>query len=142
MVLVVWSIQEIREFLKSRGVRPSYIRIRVFQYLLETSKHPSAEEIYKELSQDIPTLSRASVYNALAALVDVQVVRALTIGKNELRYDATLPEHGHFRCEVCGQVYDFQFDLESLRHEGLEGFWVKSKELYFRGVCPKCMKGG
>lgn len=137
---VAQSIRELKEFLRSRGVRPSYIRLRVFQYLLGTNRHPSAEEIYEGLLKDIPTLSRASVYNALAALVEAQLVRVLTIEKNEMRYDAVLPEHGHFQCEVCGRIFDFR--VTSLQCDGLEGFFVKSKDVYFRGVCPQCREGG
>ncbi|MBC7217727.1 MAG: transcriptional repressor [Candidatus Caldatribacterium sp.] len=133
---------ELKEFLKSRGVRPSYIRLRVLEYLLQSRKHPSAEEIYEELQREIPTLSRASVYNALAALLEARVIRVLTIERNEARYDAVLSEHGHFQCDVCGKVYDFTFTFESLKYEGLEGFLVESKDLYFRGICPECKKGG
>ncbi|MEN3184548.1 MAG: Fur family transcriptional regulator [Atribacterota bacterium] len=137
---VAQNARELKELLRSRGVRPSYIRLRVFQYLLGTDRHPSAEEIYQGLLQDIPTLSRASVYNALAALVAAQLVRVLTIEKNEMRYDAALREHGHFQCEVCGQVFDFR--VTSFQWDGLEGFLVKSKDVYFRGICPQCRKGG
>lgn len=139
---VTGNILELREYLKSHGVRPSYIRLRVFGYLLESKNHPSAEEIYEALQKDIPTLSRASVYNALAALTEAQLVQVLTIEKSETRYDATISEHGHFQCEVCGKIFDFSFALESLQYEGLGGFLVTKKELYFRGICPQCQKGG
>ncbi|MCS7241571.1 MAG: transcriptional repressor [Candidatus Caldatribacterium sp.] len=138
---VSWS--NLSELLRLRGVRPSYIRIMILRYLLEKKvSHPSAEEIYEELKKHIPTLSKASVYNTLAVLVQAGILRPLTIEKNETRYDVAFSEHGHFQCEVCKKVYDFTFTFESLRCEGLEHFLVKARDFYLRGICPACQKGG
>lgn len=135
-------LHELKELLKARGIRPSSIRLRVLQYLLEARSHPTAEEIYRTLVREFPALSRASVYNALAALCAAGVVRMLTIERDEARYDVVENEHGHFQCDGCGKVYDFIFSPESLRYGGLEGFVVREKHLYFRGICPQCQKGG
>lgn len=139
---IVGFVEDLKELLRSRGVRPSYVRLKVLQYLLTEKTHPTAEEIYRALVSEIPTLSRASVYNALAVLSEAGIVQALTIERHESRYDAKVGEHGHFQCEVCGRLYDFTVDFGSMRHEALEGFLVKRRDLYFRGICPECQKGG
>lgn len=131
----------LKDFLRERGVRPSYIRLRILQYLLDRRTHPGAEEIYQALVHDIPTLSRASVYNTLRVFAEAGVVKVV-VGTDETRYDANLEGHGHFRCKVCGKFYDFGCSLEALQYEGLEGFVVEQKELYFLGICPFCQKGG
>jgi len=141
-VRVVEFARDLKELLRSRGVRPSYVRLKVLQYLLTEKTHPTAEEIYRALISEIPTLSRASVYNALAVLSEAGVIQTLTIERHEGRYDAKTEEHGHFQCEVCGRVYDFAVDFGFLRHEALEGFLVRKRDLYFRGICPECRKGG
>ncbi|MGQ9623714.1 MAG: Fur family transcriptional regulator [Candidatus Caldatribacteriaceae bacterium] len=127
--------------MRERGVRPSYIRLRVLQYLLHQKTHPSAEEVYQALFRDIPTLSRASVYSALRVLSEAGII-GVVMEADETRYDANLAEHGHFRCEVCGRLYDFDFAFTSLRYGGLEDFLVQRKALYFFGICPQCQKGG
>lgn len=62
----------------------------------------------------------------------------ITIEQDEARYDADTSDHGHFKCEKCGTVYDFKFNMSDLVYTDLEGFEIKSKDLYFKGLCPKC----
>jgi len=47
---------EIHEFLKKRGLSPSYQRTKIFEYMYNNPIHPSVDEIYKNLSPFIPTL--------------------------------------------------------------------------------------
>lgn len=56
---------QIEQLLKQHDIRPSYHRIKIYQYLVEKRNHPSVDMIYQDLIQEIPTLSRTTVYNAL-----------------------------------------------------------------------------
>ena len=37
--------------LKEKGIRPSYIRVRIYSYLEESRIHPTVDEIYEFLSK-------------------------------------------------------------------------------------------
>ncbi|MCD6156155.1 MAG: transcriptional repressor [Candidatus Atribacteria bacterium] len=121
-----------------KGLRPSHVIVQVLKYLLEHRTHPTAEEIFSSLSEEMPTLSRTSVYNALRAFAEAGLVKIITVEGDKVRFDADLSDHGHFRCSQCGKIYDFKFSFDGLRWEGLEDFEVESKELYLRGLCPEC----
>lgn len=123
-------------YLTAHHIRPSYPRIRVFQYIAEGRTHPTADEIYGALAPQMPTLSRTTVYNTLDLFVRENIVRPLSIEENQKRYDADMRPHGHFRCRQCGRVFDFA--VETLRTSGLENFEVLSGNIYYYGFCPAC----
>lgn len=132
------TIENLSNELKSRGIRPSYQRLKVLEYLDCNRCHPTVDMIYSRLIGEIPTLSKTTIYNTLSQFVEAGIVRPLTIEGNEVRYDINVLDHGHFRCESCGEVYDFDIDVGSLTAHGLEGFHIKDKNVYFSGLCHPC----
>ncbi len=132
------TIEHVGEFLKSHQIKPSYQRLKVFEYLANTTAHPTVDTIYKALLPEIPTLSKTTVYNTLNLFVDQGIAQLITIEENEARYDADISSHGHFKCESCEQVLDFRMDLGELSIKGHEGCKIHHKHLYFKGVCKDC----
>lgn len=65
MIIVKEELLDIGEYLKSKGVRPSEQRIRIFKYLYVNKNHPTVDMIYRELVQKMPCLSKTTVYNTL-----------------------------------------------------------------------------
>ena len=133
------SIENITEQLKSKGIRPSYQRIKVLEYLHQKGGHPTVDEIYRSLAVEIPSLSKVTIYNTLHTLVEAGLVQAVDIDQAEIRYDITLTSHGHFQCEACGTIYNFQVSMERVLVEGLNRFEIKQRNVYFKGVCPDCL---
>ena len=125
--------------LKNKNIRLSHQRLKVLEYMNDNRIHPTVDQIYIALHKEIPTLSKTTIYNTLNALVDAGLVKAVNIEDNELRYDIISNEHGHFKCESCGNVYDFQIKTEDLYSEDLNNYTINSKEVYFKGICPNCI---
>jgi Fe2+ or Zn2+ uptake regulation protein len=130
--------REIEEFLKFKQIRPSYHRIKIYEYLLKNKNHPTADLIYQELAGDIPTLSKTTVYNTLNLLVEKGAAQLITIDENEKRYDADISVHGHFQCKHCGRVFDFKLNFADLCIEGLQNFQVDENHIYLKGLCSGC----
>lgn len=128
------------EILKKRKLKPSYQRIRIYEYLATNFIHPTADQVFDSLKDQIPTLSKSTVYSSLKSFVNAGLLREVTIEDNEVRYEFNLKNHGHFKCEKCGIIYDFGADIDSLGVDGLDGFQIKSKDVYFKGICNKCRK--
>ena len=133
-------IENVGEFLKSNEIKPSYQRIKIFEYLMSSKEHPHVDQIYRALISEIPTLSKTTVYNTLNMFIEKGIIHLLTIDGTEIRYDADLTDHGHFRCEICGKVYDFEAVLNDVELDLPEGFIVNQRDLYIRGICPTCQK--
>ncbi len=112
----------------------------VLGYLLSKKTHPTADEVFNSLAKDLPTLSKTTVYNTLNLLVDAGLAIAINIEGHETRYDGTTEYHGHFKCNKCGTIYDFEVDPNQKFWSGLEGFRIDEKEVDFKGICDKCLK--
>jgi Fur family peroxide stress response transcriptional regulator len=131
------------EFLKKellkKGVRPSIQRIKVLEYLYKKEGHPTVDDIFEALSPDIPSLSKTTVYNTLHSFVNTGLARVISIDGVEMRYDIILYNHGHFRCERCGTIFNFKINLDSVPFDDLAQFEIKEKNVYFTGLCPNCL---
>lgn len=132
------KIDNIGEYLRGNGIKPSYQRIKIFEFLMNTKEHPTVDHIYKNLVGEIPTLSKTTVYNTLNLFVENHIALLITIEENETRYDADTSVHGHFKCEKCGRVADFSLELADTAIENLEGFQIHQKHVYFKGLCDRC----
>lgn len=88
----------------------------------------------------MPTLSRGTIYNTLKAFVQQQILQEISIEDNEVRYDLNTKKHGHFKCNECGAIYDFGIEIDTTPTTGLFNFQVDYKNVYFKGICPKCLK--
>lgn len=133
------TLESLKEELERKDIRLSYQRLKVSEYLTQHLCHPTADQIFADLQKEIPTLSKTTVYNTLKLLVDAGMVRALSVGENETKYDIVTETHGHFKCNSCGEIYDFDISVESLASEELKGFRITDKNVYFRGLCAKCL---
>lgn len=134
------SAKRIAEHLSNSHIRPSYSRVKILEYIVNKRSHPTVDEIYNVLLKELPTLSKTTVYNTLNILMEARLIRLITIEENETRYDADISEHGHFKCEQCGHIYDFHISLHNNIVEGLDGFLIDEKNVYFKGVCQSCLE--
>lgn len=132
------SINNIGEYLKNNDIRPSFQRIKILEYLLKYKNHPTVDTIHRELVNKIPTLSKTTVYNTLKLFVEQNVAIIINIENNETRYDAYVSKHGHFKCEKCGKVYDFNVDFDSVNLEKIKKFKIHEYHFYLKGICDKC----
>jgi len=105
---------------------------------LKNNIHLNVDKVYSELSTKIPTLSRTTVYNTLKLFEKKGLINSLKIEENEIRYDALKHIHGHFKCDTCGNIYDFKYNHEKLKYKGLELFEIKHMDFNLSGICPEC----
>lgn len=133
------TFEELTNELKEKNIRLSHQRLKVLEYMSNNMNHPTVDQIYVELQKEVPTLSKTTIYNTLNTLMDAGLVKLVNIDTNETRYDAITQDHGHFKCESCGQVSDFNLDFDLFSIDGLNNFKVNHKDVYFKGLCPNCI---
>ena len=131
---------EISGRLKEKGLKVSHQRVEVLKYLSENFCHPTADTVLSALKSRLPTLSKSTVYKTLNALVEEGMLREITIEGGETRYEYNLRDHGHFKCGRCGEVFDFSIDTSGVPVKGLEGFEIRDRNVYFKGICAGCIK--
>jgi Fe2+ or Zn2+ uptake regulation protein len=135
------QFEDLLNELKIKKIRLSHQRLKVLEYLAQNYNHPTADQIYNGLHDDVPTLSKTTVYNTLNSLADAGLVRAINIEDNEIRYDVNTDDHGHFKCESCKKIYDFDIDINLFKTHELDSFEINDKNVYFKGICPDCLSG-
>ncbi|MGI5849735.1 MAG: Fur family transcriptional regulator [Christensenellales bacterium] len=133
------SFEDLKQELKIKNINLSYQRLKVLEYLTQNQCHPTVDQIFTDLQKEISTLSKTTVYNTLRVLAEAGLVRVITIEDNETRYDIITENHGHFKCESCGKIYDFHIDIDSLTFNDLNNFKINDKNVYFKGICPRCL---
>jgi hypothetical protein len=71
--------QDVADILREHGIQPSAQRLAVAEYVLDTRDHPSADQVLERVSDKIPMLSRATVYNTLTLFVEKGLLRELVL---------------------------------------------------------------
>ncbi len=116
-------------------------RLAILNYLNGNKTHPSAEDIFRAVQKQFPTMSFATVYNTLEALKNKGTVQELKIDPNKKRYDPDNTKHHHLICHKCKNIIDIHKDFKlNLSEEMTEGFEVLGNSIEFYGLCQKCKK--
>lgn len=128
------------EKLRSAGLRVTPQRRAVWAaFDGGAGDHLTAEEVFGKARAELPELSRATVYNTLAALVGAGLLRAVE-SRGAVIYDPNPdPSHQHFRCTSCDRLYDVRVEgIEGLKVSDDQNFVVDRKAVLFSGLCPSC----
>ena len=124
------------------GLRQTPQRFDVLAWLVKHKRHATAAEIFQAVNRNNHRLSRATVYNALHALVESGLVRPVAGEGASARFDATLDRHHHFICDRCGSIEDLAwFDLPAkAMHAAAGDRAVREVEITFHGTCERCAR--
>lgn len=104
-------------------------------------KHLTAQEVYDRVRQVLPGTAYATVYNALAYLVERGLIQEVRLGAGPALYDRNVARHDHLVCRRCRRVLDYQFpDLVAnlVRVAEQTGFQVERAHVVIEGLCPDC----
>ena len=120
------------------GYRVTKQRTAGYQYLLSTDAHPPAETIHLSVRHQLPNVSLATIYKAVASLVDVGLVNRIQRGASSSRYDAAVKDHAHCRCIGCDGVWDAPHNaMPQGKPEAFEGVHANVE---FVGYCANCRR--
>ncbi len=126
------------------GLRATPQREIVYEVLLERRDHPTADELFARVKAKMPTISLATVYNCLEALVQCDLVKQVNFEREPTRYCSNLTEHAHFIDTATGQIIDIEMTpayVARLREALPPGFTMEDVELNFRGsAAPSALK--
>jgi Fe2+ or Zn2+ uptake regulation protein len=91
-------------------------RKAIYSALTQTRCHPTADELYRQVQDQLPGVSLATVYNTLEAFNDAGLIMKLPdAGSNgSARYDAHREPHTHLRDRNTGKVADAPDDISQL----------------------------
>ena len=137
------QLNSLHDRLEAHGKRVTAQRIAVCEALVSHGGHPTTGEIWRRVQALHPSISQATVYNTLAALEELHLIRALDIlGEDHTHYDLCVDAHVNVVCTRCGRIADVYTDtLEALF--GLvaarTGYRLAPQDgVIVYGLCPYC----
>ena len=137
-------IEDKLAILRETGLKMTPQRLAILKVLDGNTSHPSATDIFRDLHQEYPTMSLATVYNTLEVLAKNGMLLELPITKDRMNYDPDTSEHDHAYCSACGKIFDIfpSGDAHRPRPEALEGFSVLAVRKVYYVKCDACATKG
>ncbi|HEC79474.1 MAG TPA: transcriptional repressor [candidate division WOR-3 bacterium] len=136
-------MEKLKSRLEEKGLKPTYPRLKVIEYLSDNiNSHPTVEMIYEALKGEIPTISITTIYNTLNAFLENKLVAAETITGTEIRYDIVTTPHHHFLCKICGRIIDIEISCPIFGDgkKMINGHKIEEVHGYFKGICKDCLR--
>jgi Fur family peroxide stress response transcriptional regulator len=121
--------------------RKSKQKESILKALKQTTSHPDADWVYRQVKKDIPNISLGTIYRNLKVLKDSGVIRGVGLAGGIEHFDAKTAKHNHFRCNHCGRIFDLEGELDpriEKRIAARTGFKVTGHRLEFSGLCREC----
>jgi Fur family transcriptional regulator, stress-responsive regulator len=132
-----------RDTLRSAGLRVTPQRVALLAALRSVYGHATAETLQtaaREAGIEVPL---PTVYAVLSDLVRAGLVRQVHGEGGATQFDANVARHHHLACVRCGALHDVPCtDVNDtdpcIVLEDPRGWQVRSAEVTFRGLCPRC----
>jgi Fe2+ or Zn2+ uptake regulation protein len=138
------SDRELIAALRATGRRVTMPRLLVHRALRAGDRHVTAEQLYAELAEQVPSLSAATVYDTLDLLDELGLIRRVSTPRGATTYDSRTDDHHHMICRACGRVEDLDADVDAAaaqRSAQAAGFAVSYAQLTLSGLCSDCAAG-
>ena len=114
----------------------------VLQVIRDAESHLTANEVFVNAKQLLPSISFATVYNSLRFLKDAGHIAEIQFGNGASRFDRMTSRHDHAICTACGKLVDIEMEhpaeLVQLAAE-YSNFKPETLEFTLRGLCPDCV---
>lgn len=133
------------QYLEEHKKRKSIERYMVLDEIYGLSVPVDIETLLAMVHLDQGIMSQASIYNVLALLVEIGLVRKIDLlsGKRTF-YERTIGEepHGYSVCDTCGTVKRISLAkvIDPIYAQLAKGFVPKDSFMIIHGECPKCRR--
>ncbi len=134
------TVDNLVEKFKRKRLKITPQRLGIFRILEGNSMHPSAEDVFKEIRENYPTISFTTVYKTLEIMEKMGEILKVTIDEQRKHYDPDTNVHHHIICSRCNKISDIkkEYVKPRLPREVLDEFTPSSYHISFYGTCKKC----
>lgn len=139
-ILTVMS-SEYADELRGQGLQVTAQRLAILR-AVSAQPHCTADEAMRAAREEIGTISRQSVYDTLATLVDAGILRRIQPIGSPARYEDRVGDnHHHVVCRACGTLVDVDCAVGSapcLTPSDSARYDIDEAEVVYWGRCPAC----
>lgn len=137
--------QELVERMREWAVRVTPQRLAIAEVVLNSSDHPTVQQIYDRVKDHFPSMTLATIYSTLGVLQKSGLIQELPFQRMS-RYEPNMEPHVNLVCIECENVLDADADsemsevVEKLRSRIAEtsDFEVAWQRVDFYGLCLRC----
>lgn len=137
------SVKNVVAKFRDRGLKITPQRIAIFHALQKKINHPSADEIFRSIRLEYPSISLTTVYKTLETLREIGEIHELHVSKERVLYDPKNEPHHHLICLKCSHIADVPgsqvVELKApkpLSHK----FSLIYYRVHFYGFCGRCKR--
>ncbi len=131
--------------LRDHGVQATAQRLAVLR-VVSRAPHLTADRVTEIVREELGTISRQSVYDALTLLVERGLLRRIQpVGSPALYEDRVDDNHHHVICRICGRIGDVDCAVgvtPCLTASDNHGFEIDEADVTYWGRCPTCQREG
>ncbi len=138
----MFTQQELVDRLRTRSVRVTPQRLAIAEAVLNSTDHPTVQQIYERVRDHFPSMTLATIYSTLGVLERSGLIQELPFERMS-RYEPNMDPHVNLVCIGCENVMDADAGQEAvvrLRNRILNesDFQVAWQRVDFYGWCPNC----
>lgn len=130
------------DLLRQRGIQITPQRLAVLR-AVAAQPHATTDAVAETVRAAIGTISRQSVYDALALLVAEGLIRRIEPAGSPARFECRVGDnHHHLICRDCGRTVDVDCAIGAapcLTAADAKGYEIDEAEVIYWGRCPDCV---
>ena len=89
------KIKFFKDTCRKAGLKITPQRLAVYQILVQSKDHPSAEVLYRKIREQMPNISLDTVNRTLLTLANIGVAFTVEGSGDVRRYDGNMENHQH-----------------------------------------------
>ncbi|MCT7909234.1 transcriptional repressor [Arcobacter lacus] len=126
--------------LKDYDLKVTPQRVAIVEELYKNG-HMNIDDLYKKLLAKFPSISLATIYKNINAMVEKVFLSEVKIPDTKSVYELVKAEHAHLVCSCCGHIEDVMLDSSDIAEQvsKISSFKVNSTNIVISGICTKCL---
>ena len=134
--------QQLVDRLRQWSVRVTPQRLAIAEVVVNSTDHPTVQQIYERVRDHFPSMTLATIYSTLGVLERSGLIQELPFQKMA-RFEANTEPHVNLVCVECGNVMDADAGQDVVvqlrdRISSESNFEVAWQRVDFYGWCPRC----
>ncbi|NOY22539.1 MAG: transcriptional repressor [Acidobacteria bacterium] len=125
--------------IQQHGLKATPQRLLMLKHI-KKNKHISIEKLFKAVSAEFPSISLATVYKNIDALLSTGLIREVSIVGGKHVFEVAKGNHIHFVCTNCGNIVDILQPEKLVSDKVMKRLPGKAEaiELNIYGICDSC----
>ena len=137
------AAEQFRAISEQAGLAVTHQRLVIWETLASMPGHPSPEEVYAQVKEEIPSISLATVYKTIHLFVQSGIFHEASPHHGSMRVEINHEPHHHLVCRVCKSITDIpagQIGFGGPLGDLPGGFRVERYAVDVLGICAGCRK--